>query len=168
MAKALEYHFLTSIPPSHMPKARTRGKWIKPPLGWFKLNTDTSVTYHKVGGGGLICDPEGQWVQGFARHIGTTSVLMAELWALRDGIHMAKNLHIHNLVINVDSAKAVNLLSSPSNFNRLTQPLVNDCRDTLQVFHKVQLLHCYREANRAADSLAKIGCAQMELFFFLL
>ena len=84
---------------------------------------------------------------------------MAELWALRDGIHMAKHLNIHNLVIKVDSAEAINLLSSPSNSNRLTQPLVNDCRDTFQAFQRVHLLHCYREANRATDSLAKIGCA---------
>lgn len=35
---------------------------------------------------------------------------------------------------------------------------------TLQVFHQVQLLHCYRETNRAADSLAKTRCAQVECF----
>ena len=159
IAKALEYHFLTSTPLSHVPKAWARCNWIKPPSGLFKLNTDASVIDHKVGGGGLIYDSEGRWVEGFTKYIGTTSVLMAELWALRDGIHMAKHLHIHNLVIKVDSAEAINLLSSPSNSNRLTQPLVNDCRDTFQAFQRVHLLHCYREANRATDSLAKIGCA---------
>ena len=64
----------------------------------------------------------------------------------------------------MDSAEAIKLLSSPSNSNRLTQPLVNDCRDTLQAFQQVRLLHCYKEANTAADSLAKIGCVQSELF----
>ena len=64
----------------------------------------------------------------------------------------------------MDSAEAIKLLSSPSNSNRLTQPLVNDCRDTLQAFQQVRLLHCYKEANNAADSLAKIGSAQSELF----
>ena len=77
---------------------------------------------------------------------------------------MAKNLHIHNLIINVDFAEAIKLLSSSSNSNRQTQLLVNDCRDTLQVFNQVQLNHYYREANRAADSLAKIGCAQAKCF----
>ena len=62
------------------------------------------------------------------------------------------------------SAEAIKLLSSPSNSNRLTQPLVIDCKDTLQVFNQVQLIHYYREANRAADSLAKIGCAQTKCF----
>ena len=142
-----------------MPKDRARCNWIKPLSSWFKLNTDASVIDHKAGGGGLIYDFEGQWVQGFARHIGTTSVLMAELWALRDGIHMAKYLNIHNLAINVDSAEAINLLSSLCNSNRLTQPLVNDYRDIRQAFQQVHLLHCYKEANKAADSLAKIRCA---------
>ena len=82
--------------------------------------------------------------------------MMASTWK--------KKLNIHNLIINVDSTEAIKLLSSPSCYNRLTQPLVNDCRDTLQAFQQVHLLHCFREANRAADSLAKIGCAQMELF----
>ena len=83
IAKALEYHFLTSNPSSHMPRARVRGFWSKPPSGWFKLNTDASITDHKVGGGSLIRDSEGQWVQGFTRHIGSASALMAELWALQ-------------------------------------------------------------------------------------
>ena len=77
---------------------------------------------------------------------------------------MAKNLHIHNLIINVDYAEAIKLLSSLSNSNKLTQPVVNDCKDTFQVFNQVQLSQCYREANRAADSLAKIGCAPVECF----
>ncbi|KAL0015728.1 hypothetical protein SO802_002797 [Lithocarpus litseifolius] len=164
IAKALKYHFLTSSSTSHMTRARVRGFWRKPPLGWFKLNIDASVTDHKAGGGGLVRDSEGQWVQGFARHIASTSILMVELWALRDGIHNAKNLHIHNLIINMDSAEAIKLLSSSSNSNRLTPPLVNDCRATLQAFTQVQLTHCYREANGAANSLAKIGCAQLECF----
>ena len=77
---------------------------------------------------------------------------------------MAKNLHIHNLIINVDSAEAIKLLSSSSNSNKLTQTVVNDCKDTFQVFNQVQLSHCYREANRAANSLAKIGGAQVQCF----
>ena len=84
-----------------MPKARANCNWIKPPLGWFKLNMDASVIDHKASGGGLIHDSEGRWVQGFARHIGTASVLMAELGALRDGIHMARHRNIRNLIINV-------------------------------------------------------------------
>ena len=33
---------------------------------------------------------------------------MAELWALREGIRMAKHLNIHSLIVNVDSSDVVN------------------------------------------------------------
>ncbi|KAK9995840.1 hypothetical protein SO802_020526 [Lithocarpus litseifolius] len=91
---------------------------------------------------------------------------MAELWALREGIRMAQQLNIQSLIVNVDSSDVVTLISSPTSTNRLTQPLVAECRDTLQAFHQVQLNHCFREANQAADSLARMGCSRQEAFVF--
>ena len=76
--------------------------------GWHKLNTDASITNGHACASGLICDSIGNWVQGFSKSIGTTSVLMAELWALREGICMAKHLSIHSLIVNVDSSDVVN------------------------------------------------------------
>ena len=68
---------------------------------------------------------------------------------------MAKQLNIHNLVVNVDSSDVVRLINSSSSTSRLTQPLVVECRDILQAFHQVQLTHCFREANQAANY---VGC----------
>ncbi|KAL0008631.1 hypothetical protein SO802_010133 [Lithocarpus litseifolius] len=96
--------------------------------------------------------------------IGSSSVLLAELWALRDGIAMALNLNIDKLIINVDAFEVVNLLSKPSNSNRLTQPIVNDCRSMLQAFQEYRIQHCYMESNRAAHLLATIGRCQDESF----
>ena len=36
--------------------------------------------------------------------------------------------------------------------NRLTQPLVADCKAMLQAFQEVHLLRYYRETNKAADT----------------
>lgn len=44
--------------------------------------------------------------------------------------------------------------------------MVTDCRDILQAFHQVQLSHCYKEANQAADLLAKMGSSQWEDFVY--
>ena len=85
---------------------------------------------------------------------------MAELWALCEGIRMAKQLNIHSLIVNVDSSDVVNLISSLASTNRLTQTSVAECRDTLQAFHQVRLNHCFREANQTADSLARTGSSQ--------
>ena len=40
----------------------------------------------RAGGGGIIRNDEGKWIKGYARAIGNTTSVAAELWALRDGI----------------------------------------------------------------------------------
>nr|POF08271.1 putative ribonuclease h protein [Quercus suber] len=101
---------------------------------------------------------------GFSRHIGSSSVLLAELWALRDGIAMALNLNIDKLIINVDASEVINLFSKPSNTNRLAQPIVHEYRSMLQAFLEYHMQHCYRETNRVADMLANIGRCQEDSF----
>ena len=133
--------------------------WIKPSPGWHKLNTDASVlaASDHACDGGLIRDSSGDWVKVFSRKIGTSSCLLAELWALRDGLIMARDLHIEKIIINVDALEVINLLSHTKATNRLTQPVVDYCMNTLQAFQEVQLQHCFRETNRATNFLAKLG-----------
>ena len=120
------------------------------------VNTNASIINGCTGASGLLRDSNGNWIQGFSQPVGTTTVLVAELWALWEGPCMAKQFNIHNLIVNVDSFDIVKLITSSST-NRLTQPLEAECRDVFQAFHQVQLTHCYREANQAADSFAKMG-----------
>ena len=153
VAKAPEFHFLTALNKPIRARPWLIAKWSKPPPGWHKLNTNASIINDHAGAGGLLCDSNGNWVQRFSKPVGTTLVLMAELWALQEGLRMAKPLNIHNLVVNVDSSDVVRLITSLS--SRLTQPLVAKCSDILQAFHWVQLTHCFKEANQAADY---VGC----------
>lgn len=71
-------------------------RWNKPPNGWFKLNTDGASIGNsgKAGGGGLIRDSSGNWVKGFSRDIGFGTSILAEFWALRDGLTLAAQLSI--------------------------------------------------------------------------
>nr|POF04974.1 hypothetical protein CFP56_18430 [Quercus suber] len=57
-------------------------------------HTDASVlpSSNRSGGARLLRDSNGSWIRGFSRLIGSSSCLLAELWALRDGIAMAKTL----------------------------------------------------------------------------
>nr|POE82088.1 putative ribonuclease h protein [Quercus suber] len=153
---------------SKVPSARPRlnAKWDKPLPSWYKLNTDASIINGHAGASGLLRDSNGTWVQGFSKPLGTAMVLMAELWALREGLRMARQLNIYYLIVSVDSSDVVKLFSSSSSTNRLTWPLVAECRDILQAFQQVQLSHCFREANHAADLLAKIGSSQWEDFVY--
>ena len=164
--KSVEFHFLIQGAEAQNKKIQHPISWTKPDLGWFKLNTDASVlpSSNCAGEGGLIRDSYGSWIRGFSRLIGASNCLLAELWALRDGIAMAKNLNISKFVINVNATEVISLFSKPSSDNRLTQPIVDDCRNMLQVFQEYHMQHCFRETNKVADLLAKLGCGQSESF----
>nr|POE76911.1 hypothetical protein CFP56_26305 [Quercus suber] len=73
-------------------------------------------------------------------------------WALLD---LAKAAGITNLIIECDALEAVKLLSNNSVSNMLFNSILNERRNSLQTFHEVKIQHCYREANKAADHLAK-------------
>lgn len=56
-----------------------------------------------AGGGGVIKNEEGHWIQGFSRNIGTTTSLLAEIWALRDGLNLCISMNLEAVEIEVDA-----------------------------------------------------------------
>jgi len=83
----------------------------------------------------------------------------AECWALRDGLLLAFQLGIAQLVVELDARVVVDLLVSNNPFsNKLYSPILNDCTSLLTRFWQIRINHVYREGNRCADKLAKDGC----------
>ncbi|KAF3952302.1 hypothetical protein CMV_022124 [Castanea mollissima] len=60
-------------------------RWCSLPLHWHKVNSDGSAFGNpgRAGGGDLIRHDKGEWIRGYARAIGCTTKVAAELWALR-------------------------------------------------------------------------------------
>ena len=143
-------------------RVSTTVKWKPPDLGWAKLNTNGASLGNLgiAGGRGLIRDSDGNWVGGFARAIGYTTSVQAELKALKDGLLLAIDLGIPCLAIEMDSLVAVDFLNSKTTPNFFFSALVDDCRCLLERFDRFTLHHIFREANDCADVLAKVGCAQ--------
>ena len=164
----MEFYFLTQGTNSNSHKRNLPISWAKPNPGWHKLNTDASVlsSLSFASGGGLLRDSCASWVQSFTKKIGTTNYLLVELWALKDGFSMARNMCVEKLIVNVDALEVVNLLSNTKATNQLTQPIVDACRTILQAFQEVQLQHCYRETNKAADFHAKLGRSLSKPFVY--
>ena len=77
---------------------------------------------------------------------------------------MVKSLNTNKLIINVDASKVINLFSKPSYANRLTQPIMDNCRNMLQAIQEFRMQHCFRKTNKAVDLLAKLGYCQIESF----
>jgi hypothetical protein len=113
-AKAFAVEFYFSISPMHnqMTKSNTLIGWLPPPLGFMKMNTDGSVLGNpgKASAGGLLRDSNGKWIHGFAHNLEITNSLAVELWGLRDGLLLARNLNITKLIIEIDAKSVVDLL----------------------------------------------------------
>ena len=137
-------------------------KWVSPPLGWFKLNTDGSSLGNPglAGGGGIIRNHVGDWVGGFSRAIGVITSIQAELRALKDGLKLAIDLGILNVEIKMDSLVAVELVKSITTPNAFLSTIVADCRFLIERFELCSLKHIFRETNDCANLLAKAGCDQ--------
>ena len=106
----------------------------------------------------------GNWISGFARDCGKVNSVMAELWALRDGLQMAATKNIHNLIIELDALAVVHLMKN-SIVNFSLEPLLTDCRLLLRKFPNIRIEHVYREANQCTDALARIGSTSDVPFF---
>ena len=80
ITQAVEYFY--SVGKIKMQRSRVvvNVRWNKPPVGWFKLNTDGASMGNpgKAGGGGLIRDSAGFWVKGFSRSLGTGTSMLVE------------------------------------------------------------------------------------------
>ncbi|GLT64533.1 hypothetical protein SLA2020_370190 [Shorea laevis] len=99
-------------------------------LSSHRFKTDGSALGNpgKDGAGGLICDSFGNWVIGYSQKVSKSTSLMAELWAIRDGLEIATNRGIMNLILETDS-KAAKILIDAANSNwHLYGSLIDDCR----------------------------------------
>ncbi|XP_039013553.1 uncharacterized protein LOC120143251 [Hibiscus syriacus] len=87
--------------------------WKPPPPGWLKLNTDGAVlpSSMEASSGGVIRNANGEWIKGYTRSIGCTTVLQSELWAILEGLHFAWEMG-HNFIVESNSASAVHILNS--------------------------------------------------------
>uniref|UniRef100_A0A7N2KK54 RNase H type-1 domain-containing protein n=1 Tax=Quercus lobata TaxID=97700 RepID=A0A7N2KK54_QUELO len=101
-----------------------------PLRGWYKLNTDGSSLGNSgaAGGGGVIRDASSAWIRAFSINIGSTTSFLAELWALRDGLIMCKELQLHAVEVELDARVVSDLMNHNGGSNEVNSSLVADCR----------------------------------------
>ncbi|XP_075645148.1 uncharacterized protein LOC142616159 [Castanea sativa] len=121
-------------------------------------------TQAKLEGEGLFGDDEGNWVLGFLRQIGVTSSFIAELWALRDGLILCVKGNFTAVVIEMDAKAIIEVLNNPNNTNLIISSIVDDYRQLASRIPLTCFNHCYRETNRSADMLARMGSQQSSSF----
>ena len=88
---------------------------------------------------------------------------MAELWALRDGLILAREMGLNNLIIELDVLSIVILMNNEA-VNVMMEPLLFDCRNLLNQISNKRMIHSYHETNQCADALAKLGAQSVTHF----
>ena len=106
--------------------------------------------------------------EGYARNVGFFTSVAAELWALRDGLRLCIALKLLAVIIELDANLIVDLLQKSDGHWNCIDALVSDCKTELGNIPRVQINHCYREANKCADALARRGAMLSQDFVIFL
>ncbi|KAE8674092.1 hypothetical protein F3Y22_tig00111769pilonHSYRG00381 [Hibiscus syriacus] len=61
--------------------------------------------------GDVIRNSNGDWITGFAKNVGSTSILQTELWGIYEGLLVSWSLGIPRLLVQSDCSQAVNLVN---------------------------------------------------------
>ncbi|KAI8552114.1 hypothetical protein RHMOL_Rhmol06G0239800 [Rhododendron molle] len=124
-----------------------------PSLDFFKLNTNGAFNHATGTASTIPCDHCDNWTGGLHRMITADSSLKAELWAVRDGLVLAREHNIRSLEIGVDALGVVQLINDNNSTNHRTGSISPDCRFLMKEFDVASIKYIYREANRCADVL---------------
>ena len=73
-------------------------------------------------------------MKGFARSIRFTTSILAEFWALRDGLLLVDQIGVQNLEIELDAKVVVELVQSKTPSNAFYSSLLVDCKSLMGKF----------------------------------
>ncbi|KAF7812094.1 ribonuclease H [Senna tora] len=132
------------------------------PLGawWLKFNVDATVkdSLGIASCGGVLWDYAGNFVKGFVRKLGSCDMLLAKLWAILNALEVAWSMGYRNLVVELDSLMAINLLKNQIRDNHPYAAIICRIQHWVAVDWDVSFLHCFREGNFVADAVAGMAC----------
>jgi ribonuclease HI len=133
--------------------------WVPPKENFVKLNTDGASNNNNVAGcGGLVRDREGDWLGGFAKYVGSSSAVVAEAWGVLEGLRYVWNKGFRKVELNVDSLALVNIIKNRTCHSAVGGMIMKHIWRMMDRDWEVEVSHIYREANKWADTLAKVGC----------
>ena len=128
-----------------------------PPPGVVKKNFDGSILNSSVTGGYVLRDWTGKHLKAGAANYGSTSIMVAEARALKDGVHAVIQAGYKRLLIEGDNSTVIQALASKSQVPWKIATIIDDIQIWLNHDFQLQVIHIYREANMVADWLANYG-----------
>jgi ribonuclease HI len=136
-------------------------QWSPPEAGWCKINTDGAFRQAEGNGGGgvVVRDHHGSFRAGACRfftHVADAEV--AELLGCREGLLLARELHVTKVVLETDCIVMASNLRQRDKDRSLHGPLVEEVKELLVGFDEITVRTVRRRANEVAHVLAKEGC----------
>ncbi|RYR08369.1 hypothetical protein Ahy_B05g076024 [Arachis hypogaea] len=148
-----------SITPKKVGTNRELIRWFPPNEDAIKMNVDGSFFSHtrNASCGGLFCNHLGRFVTGFSCNLGGCSIMQAELWGIIKGLQIAVANKFRWVVIESDSEMAIKFVNNGCSAHHPCAPLLEDIAILVRRIPQVSWNHILREANSAANILAKKG-----------
>ncbi|KAL0411072.1 UNVERIFIED_CONTAM: hypothetical protein Slati_3696900 [Sesamum latifolium] len=139
-----------------VPRAPRVVRWATPSSAWFKLNSAGSSLGNpgRAGAAGIIRDAEGQVRLAYQNALGTTTSVIAELTTVWRGLELAMAHGLAPIVVKVDATTVIQLLQSRASEKWEIEHLIMRIIPIQHVLGS-DVRHIFREANGAADHLAK-------------
>ncbi|KAL3725533.1 hypothetical protein ACJRO7_030544 [Eucalyptus globulus] len=153
------------------PNPNSPRRWIPPERGLLKLNVDGSWVHGEQVGSiaRILRDHAGQLIDGFAQQVRASSPLQIETLAILEGLkflqfreqlHVGEmevdKVHQGQLVCETGSLSAEQNITGRAEPSWTVKPIVEQCRNLLSNSESMTLTYCLREANNAADLIAKM------------
>ena len=121
-------------------------------LGWLGVE----ALLEMIGAGGLMVLANGLGLLIVLRQNWRAVVMMQPQYILP----FLLTLNIFYLVNELDAKVIVELLGNPLYVNNVIYPILDDCMMLVSRFQQIRIKHCFREANRCADSLIRMSFIQ--------
>ncbi|XBH62951.1 hypothetical protein VPH35_117042 [Triticum aestivum] len=138
--------------------AKMQPRWVPPDTGWTKLNTDGSfITSTGAAGGGMILrDDRGEIIYSACRELrACESALEAELAACREGLELALHRTNLSIIVELDSAEAVTLLTTRTRDRSRHHILIEEIQSLADINDsEILFARCSRSQNNISHELA--------------
>ncbi|CAL9226281.1 unnamed protein product [Arabidopsis halleri] len=133
--------------------------WKKPEIGWIKLNFDGSRGREgQASIGGIFRNHKAEFLLGYSESIGEATSTMAEFAALKRGLELVLENGWMDLWLEGDAKIIMDIISKRGKLRcEKTNKHVNYINVVMPGLSNCVLSHVYREGNRVADKLAKLG-----------
>ena len=135
-----------------------KGTWIPPPSNVFKVNVDAAMftSQRAVGVGVIIRDDKDRIKAAMSKKINAPlRVVEAEAMAHEVGLVFAKDISIHNLIMEGDSLIIYRMLCETSDPPSSVAAIIQRVQELCKEFRGVEFSHVRRQGNSPAYLLAR-------------